>query len=431
MKSKLFSLISAFITVFIILSVGINASSDMEEAFYSWRSGLMSAEEAKILSVNINNEACKLMSTDSYEAERWFNRALEINPDDDAIRTNLAVMYINQNDYSQAASELERMSSLYSSPELMGLLARAREKLGHHSTAEKLWRSALRENPSYDEGLLGLGALLYKVNKLEEAVEYLRQAANSKNKNISSNARSLLKKAERHANVEQDFYEDSSGNFRLSHAENISREKVEKILKFADEAYSTAGAELQLYPRKPAWIIMYDGVHFGRATRAPHWSGGLYDGKIRLPVDYLLYDDSELNRVLLHEYTHLLIHELGGPSVPVWLNEGIAQWISGDRPSNTRILALKNSNSLPSLSKLKGSFSSLSQKHADLAYAVSLSVVAHIIDAHGMASIRRILTDIKDNSLRGNLSDHDFDTILRSTLWNDLKGLEKTWLERI
>src|SRR5438094_3329091 len=44
-------------------------------------------------------------------------------------------------------------------------------------------------------------------------------------------------------------------------------------------------------------------------AQAPDWAQGLFDGKIRLPVEGAMRDGTALDRVLRHEYTHALVQD--------------------------------------------------------------------------------------------------------------------------
>lgn len=83
--------------------------------------------------------------------------------------------------------------------------------------------------------------------------------------------------------------------------------------------------------------ILYTTEDYRRVTGAPHWSGGLYDGKIRVPVAGLSRIDAGFRGVLKHELAHAFVIRQGGRNVPRWLNEGLAQLHSGAARSDYRL----------------------------------------------------------------------------------------------
>lgn len=75
--------------------------------------------------------------------------------------------------------------------------------------------------------------------------------------------------------------------------------------------------------------ILYPGRSYLEVTGAPDWSGGLYDGKIRLPVGGLATIDAVFLRSIKHELAHAFVARAGGNAVPRWLHEGLAQHHEG------------------------------------------------------------------------------------------------------
>ena len=131
-------------------------------------------------------------------------------------------------------------------------------------------------------------------------------------------------------------------------------------------------------------------------TDAPGWSGGIYDGKIRIPVGGIEKETPGLRRLLYHEYTHAVVRAIA-PHCPTWLNEGLAQYFEGREIEPGMREALKRlaqSGKLPSLSQLEGSFMGLSTNQAMFAYLFSLSSTRYVIDTHGMYRIKSALEEL-------------------------------------
>jgi hypothetical protein len=64
---------------------------------------------------------------------------------------------------------------------------------------------------------------------------------------------------------------------------------------------------------------------FRRVHDLPDWAGGLYDGKIRLPVPGRNTRVESLRGAVMHEYTHHVVYLQSAGNCPVWFNEGLAQ----------------------------------------------------------------------------------------------------------
>ena len=94
---------------------------------------------------------------------------------------------------------------------------------------------------------------------------------------------------------------------------------------------------LSFYPTRPIAVVLYTNEQFRDITRSPSWAAGAFDGTIRIPMRGALANPAELDRVLAHEYTHALVHELAVGGVPAWLDEGLAAALERDsRPRDTR-----------------------------------------------------------------------------------------------
>lgn len=84
---------------------------------------------------------------------------------------------------------------------------------------------------------------------------------------------------------------------------------------------------------------------------------------------------------------------------PDWLNEGLAQILSGQsEPPESRISAIVMNNKLPELSTLEQRFSRMSSEEAYLAYNISMLYTQHLINTYGMDSIRRLLDKLSEGT---------------------------------
>jgi len=99
------------------------------------------------------------------------------------------------------------------------------------------------------------------------------------------------------------------------------------VLGILEDAYSRVGSEMGYFPSEPVMVILYGNKDFYEVTRKPDWTGGLYDGKIRIPVKGAETNQAALRQILFHEYTHALVHALTD-KCPVWINEGLAEYFS-------------------------------------------------------------------------------------------------------
>jgi len=177
------------------------------------------------------------------------------------------------------------------------------------------------------------------------------------------------------------------------------------------------GGDLDSFPREPVNVILYTRKQFNELTEAPAWSGGIFDGNIRIPVGGGNINKDILKAVLYHEYTHSVVHRIVGGQVPTWLDEGIAQyeerWVHprDTVPGNTGLMALET---------LEGSFMEMRDPaRAKLAYAESLSAVEFFVDRFGKYNLSKLVRLLGEG--RGLAG------AMRDTTGLSLKDFEDLW----
>jgi tetratricopeptide (TPR) repeat protein len=165
-----------------------------------------------------------------------------------------------------------------------------------------------------------------------------------------------------------------------------------------ERAYASVGRLFSYYPSIPLTVVLYPKEQFHAETLSPSWAGSLYDGRmhVTIPPGSPAPALEEFEATLTHEYTHAVVARLSGGRAPSWLQEGLAQY--GEhrlvrRPSSgTTGMA----GGTEPLEQLHGSFAGETQQHAALAYAESDRAVWQLIDRHGMAKLRKLLTTLAE-----------------------------------
>lgn len=150
---------------------------------------------------------------------------------------------------------------------------------------------------------------------------------------------------------------------------------------------------MNAYPTQPITVVLYTTQQFQDITRMPAWTVASYDGRIHVPVRGALQQTEQLDRVLTHEFVHALVATLGGPTVPVWLNEGLATALEpGGVAQSEAVLAAVSVR--PPLRELHGSFARLDAADARVAYAYSTYAVRRIIQLRGANAVVGVLRDL-------------------------------------
>jgi tetratricopeptide (TPR) repeat protein len=264
-----------------------------------------------------------------------------------------------------------------------------------------------------------LGEVYYAQDKLREAMATWKTALQLRDDPAISNR---LKKAEEEAGAHDELGVLQSAHFILRYDRKVSDYHLgQEILDSLERAYRQLSYDLTSYTPATITVILYpDQVYFD-ITRAPRWSGALFDGKIRVPVKGLSAVTSQLNSILVHELSHSFVNSLAGSSCPTWLNEGLAQLREGKSAVEHRKLLsqLQTQNQLIALTSLKGSFVGFPDGAAEVAYLEGLSATEYLIARNGKNAIGTVLDLLHQN--------YNFESALRSVTNQSLAEFEKSW----
>ncbi|MGA2482222.1 MAG: tetratricopeptide repeat protein [Candidatus Acidiferrales bacterium] len=249
----------------------------------------------------------------------------------------------------------------------------------------------------------------YGMNNLDQAISEWKRALAIR---PDAKVQAALEKAQRDRAVEEDFKENESSHFTLRYHGGAEPELARDVLRTLEAHFTAIESELDFTPREPIGVILYTEEAFADISRAPSWVGALNDGRIRVPVQGLTAVSPELSRVLKHELTHSFVTQKTVGRCPVWLQEGLAQWIEGQRSGENAAVLVKvydDGQALP-LGVLEGSWMRLPPDAAGYAYAWSLANVEYIIETNGMGDITRILERIA----AGDSTEEALRTVLRT-----------------
>ncbi len=260
---------------------------------------------------------------------------------------------------------------------------------------------AIELDPNESTTYQVIGELYYRKDELDSAVANWEKAAALNP--LDTNLRARLERIRKEHKTEKDFNRDVTSHFLTKYE---GREKIETgkiVLRILEDAYGMIGRGLSFYPSEEMQVILYSDRQFREVTDAPGWSGGIYDGKIRIPIAGIEQETPGLRRLLYHEYTHAVVHAITR-RCPTWLNEGLAQHFDGREINSAMREALgqaARAGKLPSLSSLEGSFMGLAGSQAGHAYLFSLSAVKYMIDDFGMYRLKMALEELASGADAG------------------------------
>ncbi|MFH1860007.1 MAG: peptidase MA family metallohydrolase [bacterium] len=177
---------------------------------------------------------------------------------------------------------------------------------------------------------------------------------------------------------------------------------------------------------RPVYIIIAPSrqVFENLSGITEEWAVGMADKTNRIVIlsPRQFGSKSEIERLIRHEYTHILLHQtIKGHFLPRWLNEGLAMYYESNVwriPDNIRLTEAFLTHSLLSLDLLSWYFPS-NRKSAELAYSQSLDIVTYIIKEYGHESLKQLIDEITMG--------HDFDAAMLNSLGIDTLSLEIAW----
>lgn len=273
---------------------------------------------------------------------------------------------------------------------------------GRPADAKPRLRRVLDANPRFTPASLLLGEIVYGEGDLALAIETYEKALNYAPDNPDVTAR--LQAWRREADVHSTFEERRHDRFRVMFEGRAEESLAARATEVLNSAFWRIGEELGAYPSDTVVVILYTEKQFRDVTRAPEWSGGLYDGRIRIPAAGAAQKPALFERVLIHELTHAMIASITPRGIPAWLHEGLAQHFEGEDPRAARRRLRAHGHRLP-LEQLERGFAGLTAAGALVAYDESLLAVNVMLERsrvtwaqllHALAQSDRV-----DETLRG------------------------------
>jgi tetratricopeptide (TPR) repeat protein len=262
------------------------------------------------------------------------------------------------------------------------------------------------------EVLYYLGLVLYDTDNRQQAVELWEQALKLApgRKEILD----ILSKSRKETAVEASMDQGHSSRFDLSYDPDVDTAFALSVLGVLEAAASTVNGELDHYPQPRVPVGIYKRGDYKTVTDSPDWSGGVYDGKIRLPFGAAKEITPALRAILYHEYAHVVVFDLTHGNCPLWLNEGVAEVFGRTQYSHplTELEHAVRNGTAADFRKLEKSFLGLSTADAALAYQQSYSMVDYLVSTYGWNRVKGILVGLgnglnAESAIAAALSDYN------------------------
>ena len=351
----------------------------------------------------LNEYAITLMEKGEYDkALEQLQKAYSMNPYDQILKRNLAEAYalvgqrqMKENSYEAAAASFDRARELFPDmPRFYVMRGIALYYSKYPDAAQNELERARGIGGDAPDILFYLAKIQYDAGNLAAAVEFLEKAVALKADFHA--ATEMLAKLKREISVEKSMDRGYSSKFVISYDAEMKSPLAGDILSTLEDAYSDVGRDLSTFPTGRITVILYTRKDYKSVTAGPDWSGGLYDGKIRLPVGGAQELNDQLKSVLFHEYTHVVVQEITHGNCPTWLNEGLAE-LEGRKIYSHPLVDLERAaarGAFIPFAKMESGFTALSSKEAALSYQQSYSLVNFMVNSYGWPKVTEILLNL-------------------------------------
>jgi tetratricopeptide (TPR) repeat protein len=277
-------------------------------------------------------------------------------------------------------------------------LERASQLLASNQPAQalELLEPAVKRHRNDPNVLLLTGLAAYRADQLRAAIGYWKESLE-----LAPNE-TLARVYER---VRREAAADQSGEKLLGmhialryEGEALPSDTARAILSTLDEDYSRIAAQLGCSSDERIVAIVQSREAYLRGTGAAEWSGGEYDGRIHIAWTEGKQVGPQMRRALAHELVHACLTGIpsGTSPWPAWLQEGLAQKLSGDQlsdASRNKLHQLAAARQIPRLEDLHQDWSQLSVENARLAYNLALAAADALYENYSSSGIRNVVNN--------------------------------------
>jgi tetratricopeptide (TPR) repeat protein len=248
-----------------------------------------------------------------------------------------------------------------------------------------------RNNPGV---LLLAGLAAYRSDQLDTALGYWKQSLDLA---PNANLEGIYDRVKREAEADPASERLVGMRILLRYERDaVQVDAARAILGTLDQEYGRISSELGCSTSERVVAIVMNRQTYLRSTGAAEWSGGWYDGRIHIAWNGEKSVGPEMRRGLAHELVHACLTSIpaGEMHWPAWLQEGLAQKLSGDQldpPTRLQLQKMIQAHQAPKLEDLHPDWSHMSPQQARLAYNVSLAAADALAELYPGEGLRNVL----------------------------------------
>lgn len=255
--------------------------------------------------------------------------------------------------------------------------------------ALELAEKSMKVNGRDYYSLVIAGVAAYEMDDMKTALDYLHQARTLK---ADEKLDGWIAKIERENSSDKSGEKLFGTRFVLRYENGkLDSDTARTMIASLEQEFSRISAELGCRTEERIVTVVQSKAAYFASTGASEWSGGHYDGKIRIPMMEGGMND-RYRRAFAHEVVHACLAQMA--NYPAWLHEGLAQRLSGDSltaEQKTFVRGETRKGAAPKLSALAASWTTASAGRAAISYAVSLAAVDLMMDRYRAYGIQNVL----------------------------------------
>ncbi len=272
------------------------------------------------------------------------------------------------------------------------LRANALMRLSRPGEARNAVEPALRRHPGDPQLLAMAGMSSFQLDDARAAEAYLRKSLSIQ---ANPSVQQVYERVQREVEGDKSTDKTFGSRFVLRYeGDNLAPEAARALTTVFDREFNRISYELGCRFNDRLVVIIQSRENYRNTTGAADWSGGRYDGRIRISLPPSGEADAHVRQAFSHEMVHACLSKIA--PWPAWLHEGLAQRLSGDRvePQSLQVLRdLAREGKLPKLSQLSGGWGAYSSAKARMAYSLSLVAIDAFYETYRAYGLRNLMSD--------------------------------------
>lgn len=262
------------------------------------------------------------------------------------------------------------------------------------SRALEILEPMLKRDSKNPDLLLLAGLAAYRADQARVALDYWKQSLDLRPNDSLSR---VYEKVRRESEADRSGDKIYGMHVALRYeGQSLATDTARAVVATLDDEFSRVSSLLGCRTDERIVAIVQSREAYLKSTGAAEWSGGQYDGRIHISWMDGADVSREMRRRLAHELVHACLTNLsaGGTPAPAWLQEGLAQKLSGDTLSvaaRDHLRELAGAHQIPRLEDLRQNWSRMSTENARIAYNLALAAADALYDNYSSYGIRNVV----------------------------------------